>query len=301
MCPSLRIAAAAVLFAASAAHAQYPYGPPGRNKSTVVIQVRNGPFSSFIAAASYQGYGPYGYVNPWYYGPVPIYVPIYIPPPQPSPPVVIQNFVQPPPPIVEPGRPAFPAEFDPNPAKAAPKIAAKPGAKLGPAPKPGAPGGIQDPPRPAKVIGRADADRAVEAGRKAFVDGQYGRAAELFLRAAEIAPNEASIQFLMAQAYFALGKYREAVSAITAGIAVRPDWADARFESRDPYGKKPALFDDHLAALRKAVAAFPDDATLAFLLGHELWFDGKVDEARTVLHKAQKLGNDATPVGVYLK
>ena len=81
-------------------------------------------------------------------------------------------------------------------------------------------------------------------------------------------------------------------------MAVRADWPEARFVSRDLYWKKPDLFDEHLKALRQAVAAFPDDAGLAFLLGHQLWFDGKPDEARPLFQKAGR--GKGTPAEAFL-
>jgi tetratricopeptide (TPR) repeat protein len=120
-------------------------------------------------------------------------------------------------------------------------------------------------------------------------------AAELFARAADLTPKEPSAHWLLAQADFALGKYREAVEAIAAGMALRADWSEARFNARDLYWKRPELFDDHLKALRDAVAMFPDDASLLFLLGHQLWFDGKHDEAAALILKARQLGKGSTP------
>jgi len=188
----------------------------------------------------------------------------------------------------------MPPEFEAPAIKAPPKAP-----NLGPAPKP--PEVVV--PDPAKVPppppGRVEADRIVEAGRKAFADGQYGRALELFHRAAEIMPNEPSVHFLVSQAQFARGKYREAVAAIAAGMAIRADWSEARFAPQDLYWKKPADFDDHLQALRDAVTAFPDDAGLVFLLGHELWFDGKRDEAKAFILKARAFAK-GTPAEAFV-
>jgi tetratricopeptide (TPR) repeat protein len=207
---------------------------------------------------------------------------------------VIQNIIQ----GAPPARAAFvPPEFEPPAAPFAPK----PGRPARPAAKVVGPVIPPDPPRPpAGLAGRADADRVAEAGRRAFTDGQYGRALELFRRAAVLTPDEPSAHYLVSQAQFALGKYREAVVAIAAGMAVRPDWPQARFGSRELYWKKPELFDDHLAALRQAEAEFPDDANLVFLLGHQVWFDGKHDEARPLFRKAAALGKGQTPAEAFL-
>src|SRR5262249_17916042 len=249
------------------------------HKQAVVLQVRTGPFSSFTYAATGYGFWPYFGPPPgWYYNPIPYS----------QPPVVIQNVIQVPPGNGgAPERPVFPPEFDQPPPKNAPRA---PPAKAAPPPKPAERVAPPEPPKPApRVAGRADADRLTDDGRRAFTEGQYGRALEFFRKAADISPNEASTYFLISQAQFALGKYREAVGSIAAGMNVRADWSEARFNTRDLYWKKPEAFDDHLKALRQAVAAYPDDPELNFLLGHQLWFDGKKDEARKLILKARDL------------
>src|SRR5262245_46121203 len=284
MRPSLRIATAVTvaLLSASAAPAQFIHPHP--HKQAVVLQVRTGPFSSFTYAATGYGFWPYFGPPPgWYYNPIPYA----------QPPVVIQNVIQVPPGNGAPDRPVIPPEFDQPPPKNAPKAAP---AKAPPPPMPAERVAPPEPPKPApRVAGRADADRLTDAGRKAFTDGQFGRALELFRKAADINPNEPSTHYPISQTQFALGKYREAVAAIAAGMNLRADWSEARFNSRDLYWKKPELFDDHLKALRQAVAAYPDDPGLTFLLGHQLWFDGKKDEARKPILKARDLAKGQPP------
>jgi tetratricopeptide (TPR) repeat protein len=229
-----------------------------------------------------------------YYGPGPSYtfVPGYgFAPVWQQPPIIINNFIQTPIPIVTgPNRPpVIPVEFEDPPIQPAVKGKAPP--------KPFVRAEVEEPPK--RVLGRADADRLVETGREAFATGQYGRALELFRKAAEITPNEPSAHYLIAQAQFALGKYREAVTAIGAGMALRADWPEARFSSRDLYGDRPETFDQHLADLRRAAEAFPNDPTLLFLLGHQLWFDGKLIEAKPLIGKARALAADRTPAAAF--
>lgn len=279
MRPSPWIATVALLVAAGTAPAQViiPIQARFGRQTSIFVQPRVGPFGGFgFYSDSGFWYGP-----GWY--------------PYSPPPIIVQNIIQTPPPIpivTGPVRePVMPAEFEPP---------------LKPAVKAKAPAPVKPPPRveveelPKRPIGRAEADRIVEAGRKAFSDGQYGRALELFRKAAGITPNEPSAHYLISQAYFALGKYREAVAAIAAGMALRADWSEARFNSRDLYWKNPEVFDDHLAALRQAATAFPDDPALAFLLGHQLWFDGKTEEAKPFLLKARAAGKDQTPAAAFV-
>ena len=271
----LQIVLVSVALFGSADSAQAQFRGGYGQRQNVFFQVRNGPYSSFTySAGSYGfGFGPiYGPVPSWYYG----YpgIPIVNNPIQVQPPIIINNIIQAPQvPAAPPRPPVIPADF---------------GQVAIPAPKPLPPKRPVEPAKP--MLGQPDADRVAEAGRKAFADGQYGRALELFQRAATITPNEPSVHFLISQAQFALGKYREALAAIADGMALRVDWSDARFVSRDLYWKKPAIFDDHLLSLRQAVESFPDDAGLLFLLGHELWFDGKHEEAKPLILKARKFG-----------
>jgi hypothetical protein len=267
----------------------------------VGIQIRSGPFNSLTVVPGLYGVGfgsIYGPVPTWYYGWPGVSSTFAIQPAVAMPPIVVQNIIQAPG-VAAVGGGFVPPEADvPAPAKRAP--APKPA-------KPAAPAKVIPviPPPPPKELpaqpGRADADRIAEAGRKAFGDGQYGRALELFRKAAEITPNEPSAYYLISQAEFALGKYREAVEAIKAGIALRADWPDARFVSRELYWKKPELYDDHLNALRQAATEFPNDATLAFLLAHQLWFDGKHDDGKVLFQKAATIAKGQTPAEVFLK
>jgi hypothetical protein len=299
MSPRIALTAVALFLPLSVGQAQV-IGGFGKPRTTVAFQYRGGPYNSltYVAGAYGWGFGPiYGPVPSWYYGwpGVPIVNnPIVITPP--SPPVVIQNIINGQG-VGAPARAGFiPPEFADPPAQPAPR----PGKPV-PGKRVGGPVIPPDPPKaPAVAGGRADADRIAEAGRRAFADGQYGRALELFRRSAAIIPDEPSAYFLVAQAQFALGKYREAVAAIDFGMRVRPDWPDARFNSRDLYWKKPEMFDDHLAALRQAVAAFPDDPNLVFLFAHQLWFDGKRDEARPLFQKAEAVGKGQTPAEAFL-
>ena len=304
MRPSLRTAAAAVVLVltASEASAQYWY-PPGYKPKTVVVSIPYGPFGRLnLPATVFQRTPvPPGLYPPWYYGPI---VPVPVPVPSPQPPVIIQNNVNPPAVAAENvpgGKGGFPNEFDPTPPKAGGKNPPKNGRAAGKPPAKAEVGAaIPNVPKQApKLAPVAEADRVAEAAKKAFADGQYGRALELFRRAVVITPQDASAHFNVAQTAFALGKYRDAVEAIKAGVALRPDWADARFVARNLYSKKPAAFDDHLKALREAVTAFPEDPTLLFLLGHQLWFDNKVAEARPFLQKALDFGKDRTPAGSF--
>jgi tetratricopeptide (TPR) repeat protein len=95
--------------------------------------------------------------------------------------------------------------------------------------------------------------------------------------------------FLLAQARFALGKYAEAVAAIHAGMRLQPDYPNAPFHPREPYGANAADFPEQLKRLADALAEYPDDPVLTFLYAHQLWFDSRKDEARLIFGRAKAL------------
>ena len=125
-----------------------------------------------------------------------------------------------------------------------------------------------------------EAARLLRLGRDAFVRGEYGRAGELFGRAAASDPKSAEARFLAAQAALAAGAYAEAVAAVRAGLALDPVWPAGLFDPKEPYGAGAGRYAEHLAELRKAVGANPREAEPAFLLGYQLWFVGEKAEAR---------------------
>jgi hypothetical protein len=136
----------------------------------------------------------------------------------------------------------------------------------------------------------------VERGKKAFAAREYGLAAQRFRQAIQVDPAAPLPHFLLAQAQFALGKYWDAVKTIRAGMDRKNDWPTTKFPPRALYQGNELDFLGHLKRLEDAVDKHPQDAALLFLLGYELWFDGKRAKARALFQKAKPL----TPNPVYL-
>jgi hypothetical protein len=145
---------------------------------------------------------------------------------------------------------------------------------------------LPPPPRP-EADPQAEHARLIDFARNAFAAGEYGRAAQRFRQAVNVAPNEPFAHFLLAQALFALGKYADAVDAIHAGLARQPNWPKVRFRPLDLYGANVAAYAEHLQRLDEVVRQRPDDAILLFLYAYELWFDGRQEEARQFFQRAQ--------------
>jgi hypothetical protein len=163
-------------------------------------------------------------------------------------------------------------------------------------PRPPGPMVVFDPFRPpAKVPAevreadpRKEAARLAKLGRDSFAAGDYGRAAEHFDRASTADPGDAALAFFHAQAKFAAGQFAEAVASIRRGLALDPKWPGTAFDPKELYGGKPEKFVLHLLALKKALAENPNEATLEFLLGYELWFGGDKPEAEKLFRAAEK-------------
>lgn len=143
--------------------------------------------------------------------------------------------------------------------------------------------------------------RRLKLATESFARQEYGRAERLFLQVTAEHPADADAHFLLAQARFALGKYREAVASIHAGMRLRPDWPTAGVRPRTLYGPNPADLAEQLERLRAALGRFPDDPVLLFLLGYQLWFDERREEARPLFERARPLAPDRTFIDRFLQ
>ena len=156
-------------------------------------------------------------------------------------------------------------------------------------------------------IERPEADEDREFARlmklagETFEAGEYGRCVGFVERAIKVKPTDAMPLFVKAQCLFATGQYGDAVDAIRDGTKLAPDWPAGGFRPRDAYGTSPDKFDDHIAALRKALAENPGEPVLQFLLGYELWFSGKHDEATELFRAAARGAPGNVLIGRFLK
>jgi hypothetical protein len=182
-----------------------------------------------------------------------------------------------------------------------------------PAPKVDKPPELPKPPRP-EADPQAESARLIALGRAAFAAQEYGRASERFRQAARVArmrapgrlqaprPGEDPLpHFLLGQALFALGNYREAVEAIQAGLTLRPEWPTVRFVPLELYGPNPGDWTAHLRRLEDVRLRHPNDPVLLFLNAYELWFDGRKDEARALFRRARPGAADPTFIDRFLR
>jgi hypothetical protein len=141
--------------------------------------------------------------------------------------------------------------------------------------------------------------RLLKLAQESFATGDYGRAAEHAERAIAVDPAGAWAYFLLGQAKFASGQYVDAAAHIREGLVRDPKWPAAAFNPPDLYGDRPERFVLHLLALKKAMADVPDQATLEFLLGYELWFSGEKAEADKLFRAAEKRLPDPGPIALF--
>lgn len=168
-----------------------------------------------------------------------------------------------------------------------------------PAPNPPAPE-----PRPAPVpavdVPTPREPEQVVLGRRDFAAQDYGRAERRFRLAVAADPDAPAAHFLLAQALFALAKYREAVDEVGAGMRLRADWPRGDFRVRDLYGRAEE-FEEQLRHLQDVQAQFPRDPVLLMLLGYQLWFDGRREKARDLFRRAVDDAPDRTAIERFLR
>lgn len=202
--------------------------------------------------------------------------------------------------VLEPPRPAAPPRPLPGEDVSKPKPPLRPG-DLPPAPKDKAPEVKPPAPKPPRLDPREENDRLVNLGLAAFREKEYGLAAQRFLQATLAEPKSARAYFLLAQAQFAVGKYRHAVATIHAGMRLHRNWPKAPFQPRtDLYkGIEPELAVQ-MKRLQGALTRNPDQPQFLFLHAYQLWFDGRQAAALPLFRRARPLTADPAFIDQFL-
>jgi tetratricopeptide (TPR) repeat protein len=193
----------------------------------------------------------------------------------------------------------YPAGTAPAPRKAEallePKKAPEMPRSPAPLPKP------EVPAPPAKPSAAEESQRLMELGKQAFREQEYGLAAMRFRQASELDGANARAFFLLAQAYLAVGQYRDAVQSIEEGLKLDPDWPACDFRPRLELYTAADDWIEHRARLNEAVKRQPKDASFAFLRAYAAWFDGDRPQAVTWFLAARALSPDPRWVDLFLK
>ncbi len=166
------------------------------------------------------------------------------------------------------------------------------------APKP-----AEDRPGPPKddLDARARMNNEIRAGNGYLAMGEVPRALRSYEAAAIHMPLDPMPLFHQGQALLALGQANRAVVVIQRGLKWQPEWPASEFAPRSLYGSRTAAFERHLAALADQVDKNPNDASLLFLLGYQLWFDGRREQAVPLLRRAAALSVDTEHLKGFLQ
>jgi hypothetical protein len=148
----------------------------------------------------------------------------------------------------------------------------------------------------------AEAKRLLELGIRAFREQEYGVAGLRFRQAAVADPASSRAFFLLGQAEYALGNYREAVRWIGEGLRLQPDWPAADFHPKDElYAGRVDDWAQQREHLLQTHKLQPDDGNFLFLLGYVDWFGDRRREAVAWLRLARPLLLDRPWVDLFLK
>jgi tetratricopeptide (TPR) repeat protein len=314
-----------------------PYGYAYSYQREVLSRLRDGRvrFRSGMLASGFYGRAPF---DPYGLPPMISRIRIYVVvPPSPPPPVLVT--IPPPmepapgPATDEPDVPPVPRHEVPRvPIPEVPRAPEKPMPKPPPPPPekpPAVPPRKEEPkeppkkeapvPPPLKPAPRKDGElmlprppalsdepreahaQLIERGQESFKDLEYGRAVQRFRAAIRLLPKEPMPYFLLAQALVAQGKYHEAHDSILAGLRLRPDWPRATFRPLEMYGAAVGEYAEHLAKLQETLRRHPDDPVLLFLLGYQMWFDGRKEDAGPLFRRALPRAADRDAIEGFLR
>lgn len=121
----------------------------------------------------------------------------------------------------------------------------------------------------------------LDQGITAFRDSEFGLAALNFKQAVLAEPKSAKPHILLAHAYLAQGKLRDALAALEEGLKKDPDFPLRAFNPRTELFKG---IDEEYVRQRKMlnelIREHPKHATYLFLHAYLDWFEGSREEAR---------------------
>ncbi len=128
----------------------------------------------------------------------------------------------------------------------------------------------------------------IEKGSALFRAGRYAEAADAFRLAARSDHGDAAARLFVGHAYFALGRYADAIGFIRRAFDLQPKIAMLDYGIHALYGNA-ADFDKHVAALKAAAEARPNDRELWLLLGYVHRYSGNRDAGVAALTRAYEI------------
>lgn len=154
---------------------------------------------------------------------------------------------------------------------------------------------------PPRLDPREESERLLRLGIEAFQNQFFGLAAFRFRQALKVEVLDGRPHFLLSQAEFALGAYRDAVATIKKGMNRQPNWPLMPYHKLELYRGIEADFADQLKRLETVLARDPKNSDLLFLLGHVRWFAGQRDQAVPLFRQARLTAADPAFIDAFLK
>ena len=135
---------------------------------------------------------------------------------------------------------------------------------------------------------RATLTKLYEQGRDRVEGERYEEALSYFQKVAKVTPQNAELNYYMADCHRLLGQYEKAIEAYSAAIKIRPHYANAYWGLGDCY-KKTKRYQEAVGSFKQAIQADPNDAYTYSDLGDLYAKLGRYQEAIEYCTQACKL------------
>ena len=129
------------------------------------------------------------------------------------------------------------------------------------------------------------AERYLTLGDGAFREERWSDAVQLYAKAVELAPSNAGLYLVLADALFAAGDYHYAAYAIRKAVELDPVLLSEPIDKHGFY-LNPAVFDAQLARLETYCLESPSDRDARLVLGVNFLFGGRPAAAVDLYEKA---------------
>ena len=143
------------------------------------------------------------------------------------------------------------------------------------------------------------AKKYVELGDFYFQATRYEAAAEAYAKARNYMPTDASVHLVLADAVFANGDYHYAAFLVAEAVRLEPQIVTADTDKRDFYGDA-ADFDAQFDALQRYCDDKPYDVWARLLLGYNLRFTERSEEAAAAFRRVLTLDRDNATARAFL-
>jgi hypothetical protein len=139
----------------------------------------------------------------------------------------------------------------------------------------------------------------VDLGDYYFKEARFADAVEAYTKAANHAPGDAPLQFLLADALFATGDYHHAAYRIVQALRLDPALATVDTDKRLAYGDL-GLFERQMQTLMNYLAEKPYDAMAHLVLGYNLKFSGKPEDAKKAFQRVLEIDPTSAAAKTFL-